>query len=587
MLELFVNCFRNSKGVFPFLISIKTINPNPKNHRSMKSKLLFILICACNAVVSQTPTFQWAKSAGRYTSHDYCESISTDMHGNSYITGQFQDTIDFGPTQLVNSGTYGNVIYLAKYDASGNIVWAKIPGGNHGSEGYGIAADRSGNIYVTGTFRGTINFGPNTLSANGISNFFIAKYDSSGTPLWAQKAICGAAQLGRSICVDKDGGVYATGTFEDSTITFGNFSINAVSPILGTDVFLVKYDDAGNVQWATGGGGATTDISNGVNADNRGNVYITGVYRNSITFGTTTISASNSGGASVFTVKYNSAGTLMWAKSSGNFPCSGYGMDISNDALGNSYVAGYFNSPIIYFDGDTLVNAGVNDIFLLKYDSLGNVVWAQSAGGSNFDEALAVHTDDLGNSYLTGFIKQSAHFGPITMNAINQDVFVVKYDASGTPLWGVQSTGNTNESCSGISTDDAQNVYIGGRFSSPTAFFGTISLVNSDAFLGSYDLFIAKLNYVATGIPVNAVLPASYFIYPNPVSEKALLSFYNEKNETFELQIFDMTGKCIRQISGITSNEVEIDRNRLSGGLYFFRLSSQKGTSINGKFIID
>ncbi|MBK6398872.1 MAG: SBBP repeat-containing protein [Bacteroidetes bacterium] len=554
----------------------------------MKQKLLiFLLFIISEVLTAQTPTFQWAKSAGRYTSHDYCESISTDMHGNSYITGQFQDTIDFGPTTLVNTGTYGENIFIAKYDASGNIVWAKIPGGNHGSEGFGIAADRSGNVYVTGSFRGSISFGATTLTANGTGNFFIAKYDSSGTPLWAQKAICGAAQSGKSICVDKDGGVYATGTFEDSTISFGNFSISAVSPILGTDVFLVKYDASGNVLWATGGGGGSTDISNAVNADNKGNSYITGVYRNSITFGTTTLTAANSGGASVFTVKYNSVGSLVWAKSSGGFPCSGYGTDISNDAFGNSYVAGYFNSPIIYFDGDTLINAGINDIFLLKYDSLGNVVWARSAGGNNFDQAEDVYTDETGNSYLTGFIKLSAHFGPITMNAVNQDVFVVKYDSAGTPLWGVKSTGNLNETTGGISSDNAQNIYIGGRYSSPTAIFGTIPLVNSDAFLGSYDLFIAKLNYVATGIPENAILPANFFLYPNPVSDRSILSFYNEKNESFDFKIFDVTGKCLESVSGIISNEVEIDKNTLPAGLYVFRLSSEKGTVISGKFIVE
>ena len=82
----------------------------------MKQKLLiFLLFIISEVLTAQTPTFQWAKSAGRYTSHDYCESISTDMHGNSYITGQFQDTIDFGPTTLVNKGTYGENIFISKY----------------------------------------------------------------------------------------------------------------------------------------------------------------------------------------------------------------------------------------------------------------------------------------------------------------------------------------------------------------------------------------------------------------------------------------------------------------------------------------
>ena len=95
------------------------------------------------------------------------------------------------------------------------------------------------------------------------------------------------------------------------------------------------------------------------------------------------------------------------------------------------------------------------------------------------------------------------------------------------------------------------------------------------------------LNYVATGIPENAIFPANFFLYPNPVSDRSILSFYNEKNESFDFKIFDVTGKCLESVSGIISNEVEIDKNTLPAGLYVFRLSSEKGTVISGKFIVE
>jgi hypothetical protein len=91
-----------------------------------------------NYAFSQTPSWSWAERAGRFTSHDYCNDIATDKEGNSYITGEFQDTIIIGSTTLINTGSYNSIMYIAKFDATGNVIWAKIPGGNNGSVGNGI-----------------------------------------------------------------------------------------------------------------------------------------------------------------------------------------------------------------------------------------------------------------------------------------------------------------------------------------------------------------------------------------------------------------------------------------------------------------
>jgi hypothetical protein len=128
-------------------------------HPVMKKLLLLIFIFNCFIAEAQLPSWQWAQSAGRYTSHDYCYSLATDQNGNSYITGEFQDTIDFGSTTLINSGPYGDMMFITKYDAMGNILWAQNPAGMNGSTGKSVSADKHGYFYVTGSYRGTITLG--------------------------------------------------------------------------------------------------------------------------------------------------------------------------------------------------------------------------------------------------------------------------------------------------------------------------------------------------------------------------------------------------------------------------------------------
>ncbi|MCX6146500.1 MAG: SBBP repeat-containing protein [Candidatus Kapabacteria bacterium] len=198
---------------------------------------------------------------------------------------------------------------------------------------------------------------------------------------------------------------------------------------------------APNCLWAKKAGGTTEDVSNSVTTDASGNVYVTGYFTSpTITFGTTTI--TNTGGYDIFIVKYDAAGTVLWAKSAGGTD-SDYGSSLTTDASGNVYVTGRFVSPTITFGTTTLTNPGGYDIFIVKYDAAGTVLWAKSAGGTSDDHGRSVSTDASGNVYVTGyFTSPTITFGTTTLtNAGENDIFIAKYAGTGT---GVDESSNSD-----------------------------------------------------------------------------------------------------------------------------------------------
>jgi hypothetical protein len=415
-----------------------------------------------------------------------------------------------------------------------------------------------------------------------IANMFVAKFDSAGNALWAHDGQSYFSTTGKSICTGGDGSVYVTGIHEDSAIVFGTFSV----PCVGfKDIFLVKYDQNGNVLSAKGAGGLQEDLGNSVCSDKDGNVYLAGSFRNIITIGSLTLSALFNGAGSALIIKYDAAGNVVWVKNSGGFPSSGFSNGISTDAKGNCYVTGYFNSPEIYFDNDTLVNAGINDIFILKYDNIGNMNGAEKAGGSDFDNGNTICTDENGNSYVSGFFKSTnIFFGLTHLYTTNQEVFVAKYDPYGTCLWAVQSDGDVNDVCNSINLN-GNDIFIAGEFSSPTCLFGAHALTNSDAFLGSYDLNVAKLSDVTTEVESINLPDQSFSIFPNPFSNSSILRFNNSMNQNVTITIYDSYEKVVDEETS-TSNEFLINRLNLESGIYYIRLQTNTDNIANGKFVV-
>ncbi|MFA5782131.1 MAG: SBBP repeat-containing protein, partial [Bacteroidales bacterium] len=313
---------------------------------------------------------------------------------------------------------------LAKYDTSGNVLWAKSAGGIFNDEACSVAVDASGNIYVAGLFSSpTLTFDSTTLTNVGNNDILLVKYDTSGNVLWAKSAGGSSSDFANSVAVDTSGNTYVAGLFFSSTLSFGSTTLTNAG---GIDIFLAKYDANGNVLWAKSAGGVDYDDAYSVAADASGNIYVAGVFSSpTLSFGSTTL--TNAGGYDIFLTKYDAGGNVLWAKSAG-----GTGNDLAYsvavDTSGNIYVAGYFRSPTIAFGITTLTNAGSRDIFLAKYDAAGNVFWAKSAGGTDYDEANSVAVNASGNIYVAGvFRSPTITFGSTTLtNASLDDIFLAK-----------------------------------------------------------------------------------------------------------------------------------------------------------------
>jgi hypothetical protein len=444
------------------------------------------------------PPVSWATSIGG-TGNDNGKEIATDSGGNVYVIGHYSGSVTIGSTTLTSVGSTD--AFVAKYDTSGTVQWATSIGGTINDFGYGIATDSGGNVYVTGTYFGTATFtSGTTLTSTGSFDAFVAKYDTSGTVQWATSIGGTGSEDGYDIATDSSGNVYVTGIYL-GTFTIGSTTLTSTSSY---DAFVAKYDTSGTVQWAKSiGGSAGPDYGYGIATDSSGNVYVIGRYYGStITFAPgTTLTNAIDGTSDVFVVKYDTSGTVQWARGFGGSNNDlGYG--IATDSSGNVYVTGKFYGDSVTIGSTTLTGTDFDNTFVAKYDTSGTVQWARGISGATAGDGIA--TDSGGNVYVIGHYSGSVTIGSTTLTSVGSaDVFVAKYDTSGTVQWARSIGGTSTDFGYGIATDSGGNVYVIGTYGGTVTFASGTTLTST----GSYDAFVAKYSqpkylHINTGIEV-------------------------------------------------------------------------------------
>jgi hypothetical protein len=387
--------------------------------------------------------YVYAKKIGG-TGADRGQGIVVDASGNVYLTGYFTGTVDFDPgagtANLVSAG--GTDIFFAKYDASGNYVYAKKIGGTVADQGLGLAIDGSGNVHVTGYFTGTVDFDPGAgtaslVSENGTADIFFAKYDASGNYVYAKRIGFRNDDGGTKIKVDGTGHVYLTGYFFGTVDFDPGAGTEDLTSAGGSDVFFAKYDASGNYVYAKRFGGNSTDVPNDMAVDGSGNVYLTGSFLNTADFdpGAGTKSLTSAGGEDAFLAKYDASGNYVYANRIGGSAGSEYGRGIALDGSGNVYLTGSFNGNVAISVPEgtiTLFGADDNDIFIAKYNAQGILVTANAVAGTGNDIGYSIAYKGSDNISMTGLFSTTVDFDPRAgtnnLSSINgTDSFIASY----------------------------------------------------------------------------------------------------------------------------------------------------------------
>lgn len=527
--------------------------------------LLFILPSFILPSYGQCSYWQWGKGA----SGDWADEgmgCCTDPFGNVAITGVIgSSNITFGTFTFPNAYIYG--AYIVKYDPTGNILWAKSPTGQ--AYGYSVSSDAFGNTYATGSMGATLTFDSYLLTSS-TGGAYLAKYDNLGNVMWAKNSTGGYAYA-HSVSAGDSGYVYVSGYMTSSSVTFGTQTITS-NGIQNT--FLVKYDSSGNVIWARSGGGNGTDGALSVSADPAGDVIITG-YFNSDTanFGGFTLLNSNPGSNDVFVVKYDGAGNVTWAKNFGGVGTD-TGNSLSADADGNIVVTGYFSCPSLFFGTDTLLNASGYNMFVVKYNPQGNLIWARAPEAATISQALGVDTDTVGNIYVAAFaLANPVQFGSLSITNFNtgyDPMFFVKFAPDGTPICGnYLESGGDDEI--GIAVDDFGNIFVTADYM-PSTFIVGPSVLN---LTGLENAFVAK---ISNTIPVyiEKIEDASNLeISPNPISIGSQIVLSRPLQKAY-IVVIDNLGREIQQ-NYFSGSNTKIKTEKFKRGIYLLKIISDEG----------
>ncbi len=467
--------------------------------------------------------YDWAIHIGA-TSVDETRSIKTDNLGNVYVAGAFRGTPDFdtGPGIYTVTSAGGDDGFIAKYDALGNFLAVYTFSNNLNCKVYSIDIDNSGNILATGNFNGTVDFDPTAtvygLSAPGSYDLFVLKLNSNGTFAWAKKM--GDASLddcGLSIDTDASGDVFTTGYFKGSSIDFdpgtGVFPLSA-GP--WDDVFVLKLNSIGNFVWAfdIGTSSNSFDHGNSITTDASGNLFVGGFYQGTADFdpSPSTLTLTTTGSQNAFLSKYTSTGLLVWAKH-----IDGTGISEINDLKVNSsgdiFSVGSFTGSV---DADPSIGTNLitsasstNDIFFTRYNSLGNLIWANKIGSAGDDVALSMSNDATG-LYFTGYYTSTVDFDPgtstYTLSSLgNKDFFISKFDLNGNHLFSQSyGTNGSDDIAYGIATTSVNLIYLTGSYSGTVDFNPSSYASNTLSSYGNSDVFLLKLQPCVQTITLSA-----------------------------------------------------------------------------------
>lgn len=347
-------------------------------------------------------------------------AIAIDGGGNVLVAGFAGPNVDFGGGELPSAGSYD--VFVAKYAGTdGHYLWAKRFGSATDEYPWALALDGSGNVFVTGEFTGTVDFGGGALTSAGDRDVFVAKFaGSNGQHVWSRRFGAALTDFGNGIAVDGSGNVFVTGAFK-STVDFGGGPLTSAGE---RDVFVAKYAGTnGGHLWSKRFGGTSVDEGSGIAVDTAGNVAVTGAFIGSVDFGGGALTTPNAG-SDIFLAEYSSLGAHRWSRRLGGTN-GDMGRSVAIDGNGNVTLTGLFQSTVD-FGGGALASAGSFDIVVGQYRGTdGQHLWSRRFGGTGNDRCQGL-ASSAGSVVMNGYFPGSVNFGDgLRTSAGYNDIFTV------------------------------------------------------------------------------------------------------------------------------------------------------------------
>lgn len=548
------------------------------------------------------------RGGGSLTDRGY--GVGLDPQGSLFTTGHYFGQAVFGPYTLNSSGNLD--CFTAKLDTAGNYIWMKEGKSVSQVSTRSMAIDVNGNVIIVGYYGSatvdSVRFDTVKLITNGARDCFVVKYNNSGGVQWGVTGGgVSSGEQANDVTVDIAGNVYVTGVFTD-TATFSGTVLNGKG---GTDIFVAKYNPNGQLVWAKSAGGIKSDDGSGIALDKLGHLYISGRFDSAAVFEATPVVGY--GGYDAFLAKYDTSGNLIWLKYAGGTG-SDYLKDIECDASDNIIGTGYFSAQATFGTND-LTSTGLQDILFVKYNPTGDVLWAKQAGGTDNDEGNRMCLDLGGNLISAGLFQLTAYFGLDTLvSAGVQDIFLSKIGNNPLPVELTSFTGKFIDNkiiLNWVTATELNNKCFEIERSANDKIFSKIGVVDGNGTTSDkhnyefidYNIsdtrYFYRLNQVdldgtskySNIVEVDASLPLQYAVhqnYPNPFNPSTVISFDLSSDAHVVLSIYNLIGEKIADL--INTNyaggryNIQFDAASLASGIYLSRFKAIKS---DGSVITD
>ena len=554
--------------------------------------LLIALMVFPSFATLQAQLGTWAISAGS-GARDYASDILVDASGNTYVTGYFTDSIEFEGTKLMSQGK--NDIYIAKYDANGDLMWAQSQGWYENDFARKLAEDWNGNIIVLGEYQdSTILAGDTILNLDTLwwgpyaqtYDVYLLEIEPNGNNHKVFADGWFSSERAYDITVDGNADrvmavTWHTWSWWERGIPgkgFHDAMIVALDSgaVMDTNIINQYFHNRSHA-W-----GAQFDEAREVEVIGDSLYVLGGMFQDTCYFRDSTLFGITDFEDDIFITTHDDTAGFKWALWGGS-PGKDRMTGMTQDAMGNIYVTGTYIDTFS-LGGQQIVSSGELDGFIAKIDQSGNLLWLTSVGGGSFDAIEDIkYRSGNGDLIITGYFQGEITIGGTTHQAtdsLDQNVYVAAIDASnGSVNWSWNGGGPGIDFGQAVSISNTDEIYVIGTFTG-TAQFGQQQLTSQ----GSDDIFILRMDAtgsVSTHDPNYSTLQGLN-IYPNPGRDRIHVAFELEQKQDIEVRLMNLSGQLLlNQDFGAKAPgtyDEEFDLSGIAPGFYLIQLQAGNET---------